>query len=53
MWLKRMRSRRGQSIVEYAVLISAVAFGVWVVSGKVYRSFVAQAQQIEKQEYVF
>ena len=50
---QRLVTRGGQSILEYAVLVSAVAIGVAAVSSLAYRAFVSQAQQVEQEKMVF
>lgn len=53
----RIRARRrgaaGQSLIEYAVLVSAALLGVMAIANLTYRTFVFQAQDIERTEIVF
>ena len=42
-------SRRGQSMLEYAVLVAAVASAVIVMSGYVKRAFDAHAEAVEEE----
>ena len=51
-----MRSRvgrRGQSLIEYAVLVSAALLGVIAIASLTYRTFVFRAQDIEQNQVVF
>ena len=50
-----IRSRRvkGQSLIEYAVLVSAVTFGAMLAANVAYRAFAGHAQEIERNELVF
>jgi len=50
---QRLMTRHGQSILEYAVLVSAVAIGVAAVTSIAYKAFTSQAQQVEQQVMVF
>ncbi len=45
--------KRGQSFVDYVVLISAVAMAVALVGGFAHKAFVAQAQDIETKGILF
>ncbi len=51
--MRRAGQNRGQSIIEYAVLMAAVTLGVLAAAHLSYRAFVGQAQEIEKHEVVF
>lgn len=44
---------RGQSLIEYAVLVAAVTLGVLAAAHLSYRAFVGQAQAVEKTYVVF
>ena len=48
-----MSGRGGQSVVEYAILLAAVALGITVAANVCYRSFVSQAQEIESTQVIF
>lgn len=48
-----MRGRRGQALIEYAILVGAIIVGVAAAASVVYRSFSGQAQSIERSEVVF
>lgn len=48
-----MMGRRGQSIMEYAILIAAVSFGVIVAARVAYKAFTGHAQRIEQSQTVF
>jgi hypothetical protein len=41
--------RRGQSMVEYAVLIGAAALGIFMMSGYVFGAFGAHAKVMEEE----
>ena len=47
------RTTTGQSLIEYAVLVAAVALGVAAAANLVYNRFVASAQAIEESAIVF
>lgn len=49
----RERQAGGQSLIEYAVLVSAALLGVMLIANLTYRTFVGQAQEIEEKEMVF
>lgn len=51
--MARLRNRRGQSFVEYAVLVSAAILATVLVAGLAHRAFVGQAQDIEQNAMVF
>jgi len=53
MMVRRMACRRGQSIIEYAVLVAAVVMGVAAAAKVAYNTFVAHAQTIEQKEMLF
>jgi len=44
---------RGQSLIEYAVLVAAVIVGVIAAAHVSYRAFVGHAQTIERDAIVF
>lgn len=44
---------RGQSMIEYAVLIAAVTLGVAMAADLAYKAFLGKAQQIEREVTVF
>ena len=48
-----MSMRRGQSLLEYAILLSAVVVGVMIAAKVTQQSFIKQAQEIERSEIVF
>ena len=45
--------RRGQSLMEYAVLLAAVSLGVMVAAKVAHRAFTGHAQRIEQSQTVF
>jgi len=47
------RSKRGQSLIEYAALVSAAIFGVMAAAHLSYESFVGHAQRSERWFTVF
>ena len=48
-----MSRRRGQSVIEYAVLVAAVSLGVMAAAGLVNRAFTGHAQAIEESQVLF
>ena len=50
---RRVKVRRGQALIEYAVLVSAVILGMVAAVNLTYRVFSEQAQDIEEHEIVF
>ena len=51
--MARRHTTAGQSLIEYAVLVSAVILGVVAAVNLTYSAFVEQAQDIERTEIVF
>ncbi len=47
------RRQRGQSMIEYAVLVAAASLAVVAAANFVYRAFTGHAQRIEEHEMVF
>ena len=47
------RAARGQSLIEYTVLVSAVILGVMVAARVCYTTFVGHAQRTEQYYTVF
>ncbi|GEM_PF-5103780 len=45
--------RRGQSVMEYAVLLAAVSLGVMLAAKVAYKAFTGHAQRIEQSQTVF
>ena len=48
-----MRRADGQSIIEYAVLVSAVILGVIAAANVAYKAFAGHAQAIERTQIIF
>jgi len=43
----------GQSMIEYAILVSAVILGVMAAANVAYKAFVGHAQAIERTQIIF
>ena len=52
-WRGSVSNSRGQSLIEYAVLVAAVIVGVIAAAHVSYRAFVGHAQTIERDAIVF
>ncbi len=49
----RLHRRRGQSILEYVVLIAAVATGVSLAANLAYKAFAENAQDVQSKQLLF
>ncbi len=50
---RSLMRHKGQTLIEYAVLVAAVTLGVTIAATAAYRAFVGRAQDIEQNQMVF